>query len=80
MIYLSVYACINSITHVLYYYCHVAKEIIRRVVERLAVSMETFGFDSEDAMVENLTMTQSLSGRAQTCFTRGAGDFICVRE
>ena len=57
---------------------YAANDIIRRVVERLGVSTETFGFDSESVMVENLTAIESSSKRPQTCFTRGAGNYIHI--
>lgn len=54
---------------------HTANEIIRRVVERLAVPVETLGFDSETDMVANLSSIQpSNITSAQTCFARGAGE------
>ena len=53
---------------------HTANEIIRRVVERLAVPVETLGFDNETDMVANLSSIQP--SNTQTCFARGVGDWL----
>ena len=49
------------------------------MVERLAVPMETLGFDSEATMVESLaalvsSANGSANGSMQTCFAPGAGE------
>ena len=50
-----------------------ANDIVHRVMERLDVATEVFGFDNETDMVNNLTMAIASTRGQQSCFMSGAG-------